>query len=1163
MTLPLPESYRKAYQDFTGGLCTRQNALVVPGNKLTQLDNAVINDSDILEKVSGRVLDGSPFPNSADSFIRMLINYRVGTSVNSLVVAAQDSGNTNATYKVDIKQSLGDGSYSYIGHTDGTALFTLNSPTVTGSTTLWTKHLKAGDKIKPNLYTNWYEIQSVNSDTSLTLTANYTDTTTASVAYMARIVLNYTALPTGLVFNDKLIIANGVDSVLSFDNTSLTKLQSANWQPVLLLEKHKNRVFGARWPGNTSGILWSYANDETTVDAAGKATIFAKDNGNIVAIKSFANSLLVFKDTGYIYQVIGEFDQDQVGQPSTIIQVDIPDNIGMIAGRSVVIQEDTSDTQGYQRVGSHIYFLAETGIYAINTGMQAVKVSWDIAPTLLGISFKSTSIASKNFPFTAKSQWDAGTNSGLSTDRVTNGLNAYFDTLTLSNVKKTNNGAAVAIDTSNNVYTVYIDATGASIRFNKLLTVDNTNTDVEVLNMSTSPVIHDTSNTLIPSSWFGAGPDCVSIAVAANGNVGIVSKYNYKRPSPASGQVGLAGYIFSELVSGSWTHTLFFWTPRYPDDSLNNTYNVTALGLKVRYTAASNPQILAGQGQNTFNGNASNGAGMVFASRTAGVWASYVPIQAGGTSYDDVTFTVDGANVYVIGAVQIAEGGGIVYYKSTDSGITFTLITSIVGIGAVGAGKIGISINQAKDPIIVYNMKSAGNDTLVRYNAVSTTTTVVDAVACKLNGYSNAEGNTELYYYNEGNYETYKFDVTYQVGTAQFTNGTKVVIGTGTKWTSWVKSGDKIRIASDVENDYGTVDTVNSDTSITLLANYVGTSTTAAYVAKRTITVTDTSGVRKTEDTYRIGSEALVQNASTSLVASIAYGYSVNSLLIRRVTLFGKWTSPVESDSTLTQWFTYDVGSPIANSNTITYEVALSTSSSFTAANTNLITPGSVISTNTTFVDAKAIVTFTLGNFAQASIQSLVMRYAGAGADAKIPTAFVFNSEMYLSVAELGQTGNNAIIFYDRKQAYGKHTFAVTAMARYNQQLYAGSATNGNIYKLRQGYNDNGSAYTFTAKTKEDLLGSLELQKAISKVYVIYKTQLVGSFTFSYTLDAFKSSANPIWVDQVVDQTVDGIVEIPVQQTATSIQFKVTQGDVDVKMGIIGFIVLYGYLNLR
>src|SRR3974390_3339803 len=100
---------RKPYAPPTLGLNTRFSAGTLNELEASQLSNYQINDDGTLEKYQGYTLDGSPFPANGDSFIRTLYNFRRGASVNQLLIAAEDDGNANTTYKVDVKYTIGDG----------------------------------------------------------------------------------------------------------------------------------------------------------------------------------------------------------------------------------------------------------------------------------------------------------------------------------------------------------------------------------------------------------------------------------------------------------------------------------------------------------------------------------------------------------------------------------------------------------------------------------------------------------------------------------------------------------------------------------------------------------------------------------------------------------------------------------------------------------------------------------------------------------------------------------------------------------------------------------------------------------------------------------------------------------------------------------------------
>lgn len=1141
----LPQYSRVSYTDFSGGLSTRKHALKLGKNQFTQLDNAVLADHETIEKITGYVQDGTPWASTSDSFIRMLVNYRVGTSVDSLVVAAQDNNNTNATFKVDLKQTFGDGTYNYIGYTTGTATFTSSSTTVTGSGTAWDVNLKAGDQIKPNSGSTWYVIQTVVSATQLTLASSFSGSTVSGVDYMARIVLNYQAIPQGVVFNNHLVIGNGMDRPMVFDNTSLTLLQDADAPVSGFLEVHKNRVFMA----TTSTLYWSAVNDETVWSALSISPIYPEDNGNIVGIRSFSNSLIVFKDNGRIYQVYGEFDQDAAGHPALIRRIDTADNIGVISGRSAVVNDD-----------GLLYFLAQTGIYTIDSRMLVSKISWDISPTVQNLIFTgSAASAAKSFFWAQKSQWDTGTLAAVQTFRPTNGLAPYFDNLDISSAFQGRNSVACITGSNNDVHIAWISSDKKTINYTKWLAADNTSSTQTVYNTSTVLSFQDINGGVPPWS-FGAAT--VSIALASNGTIGI--------GAILLDNSGSYGTIFSEFSSGSWTTagiSARTATSTLPDKmSCSCTYNG---GTSPYFTAT------VGTGHDASPG--STGTGITFHSRSGSTW-SIRHIDDG--DYVAESFCFDGSgNIHLIGV----NSSRIQYYKSTNGGVSWTspLTSSSLGTSYIqvagtspllGTGSAHITLDDISDVIITYNFTSgSGGDVgkTIRYNVTPHTPvkTTVDTSIASLIGYNNNSG-AETYYELTSTQERVIYDVLYSTGTATITSGSPTVVGQGTKWTTWVAVGDKIKASGDPESDFATVQSVNSDTSITLTGNYAGSSITAsAYLAKHTYTVNTSF-----PEFSAVASSGDVALFNQNNVISLAgFNTSANTLSIRRISLFGKWTSPIVTDANLSSWGNFVVVGQVAAGNTIVYEIGLSSTGTITVGNTNPITNNSLISTNSALNHAKLVVTFIFGSFSAASISSATLNYTAPGVSAgggQGATGFVFNNEMYLAVTENGNSQNNTMLFLDWRHAWMNYTVPIFCFARLKQTLYAGSSMGGTVYKLRSGYNAAGSAYTMTAITREDILGDIELEKELYKVYVIYQVQSSGTFTFSYSLDNYLRGGTASWTDIVVNQTSNsdtpGFQEISLGgNTCSSIQFKISQADSNTRVGIIGFTLLYSYLNLR
>lgn len=1065
---------RKAFQDFTGGLNTFSTDLIVKQNQFTQLTNALVNSTGVLEKQKGYSIDGSPFPATSDSFIRMLVNYRRGTTVDKLVCAALDAGNTNVTYQVDLKESSGDGTYSYIYHNAGTdASFTSGNTAVTGTATTWLSHLKTGDKIKASAHADaaYTEIASVNSDVSITLVAGgYLGATAANVAYKARKIQNKDFIPSAITFNNNLIITNGSDKPMTYNNTTLNDITDTDAPKGKFIVAHKSRVFIAGTSGGPSSIYWSAINDETSWDAAGFEIVFANDNGNICGIKSFADSLIVLKDNGNIYQVVGSFDQDEVGEPDFIRKIDAPLNIGMIAGFSAVVHDDHK-----------LYFLTETGVYSLDSRMFVEKTSWDIKPTTDSIALRSGQLGTKSYIFDSDTQFNSGTHDG--TVSRSNKLQNYQDLLTITDATQKRLGIATTIDSNNDIHVAYIDSSNTrSIRYKKWLATTNAvSVDETALTLTTTGT--DTNKII-----------GLSITVASSGEVCI--GYTYLINDALT-------YGAYALVERS-TATPAVWTNTVVESSVagySNAYvNNQSWDIAIAYKATGTDLVgimNAGTGDAGTFGTGVGGNGFYRSSGTVTSRIATMPGLSAGICYS-VSLNRTGSNFYAVFVTSSSqttpEPPLLRTFKSTNSGVSWTAVedlsVTITGGGnvfysdAAFALKPQVSANAAGNLITSY-ISSTG--TLIKRNHSTATSTTIDSATTNVfKGFVVNSSDKEFYYYGTGSTLTEKYT-------------------------------------------FDTSSTVTNATTGTIIAT-------------------------------KNGSSGFANNGSTYCSAS--FGANSNEVLIRRLAFIATWLTPEESDSSLTAWGTYVVTGQVSNGNTIAHSIALNTISPPSSFNT--ITSGTVISTDATQVFAKAKVIFTMAAFAGTEIDSITLNYTGVGIGPLIPSGIIFNNEYYLAYGTSSDTANTSTLLFDRGQAWSITAYPVIFMTRYRNALYGGSATGGKVFKLLQNYRFNTSAYTLTATSKEDLLGSIELQKEVAKVYVIYKIQPTGTFDFSYRVDNFATTGGATWVTTTVDQTADGIAEIPVRDGLMhSIQFKIEQDEIDAQLGIVGYVVLYQYVRIR
>ena len=1040
---PLNQWYRRAIQDFSGGLNNHESPLLIAQNQFAELRNALVNSSGLLEKAGGYVVDGSPFPDDTTALIRMLINYKRGTSVDKLVVAASDTGNANATYKVDYKDTSGTGTYSYIGYTTGTAGFTNGNTAVTGVGTAWASHLKAGDKIKADAHAEgtWAEISSVTNDTNLVLTANYTGATAATQAYKARIITHKDFIPQAIVFNNNLVYTNGSEKPMSYNNTTVVTLTDSDCPKGKFIAAHKSRVFIASTSGAPSSVYWSSVNDETAWDATSVEPVFPNDNGNITAIKSFADSLIVLKDNGNIYQIIGSFDQTAAGSPDFIRKIDTPENIGMIAGYTAAIHDD-----------NRLYFLSETGIYALDSKMSLEKVSWNLQGTLDTSVLKSSAVSAKSYLYDTSTQWDTGSHSGTIARSADGLLRPYFDLFTITDAFVGDGAVSVYLDSSKNAHVAYVKSDKKSVRYKKYLATDNSiSIDETITGPDSNADIFSVSLDIDGSGIAGIAFITYDLASAAH--------TSYRKKT-----------LFTQRTAGTW---IAVETAHTSSGDIFPTR--TSVGVSLRYRSDNRPRIASC--------SAGDGHGIQYHKRDgAGAWTTAIGITAEQTIMCSLYLVSDGQprialSNFTDNSVSLHEGA------SGGEGALTSLETISV---TFSNSDYGVCLDKTSGGNYIYSFCSGG--VFKKRNYTTTTTSNLDADTTNIfKGYVIDSSDRDNFY------------------------------------ASVVPTSDRVERAT-FENSLSVTNTVaNTSNSIP-------------------------------------GDRGMDVNGAVFVTAT--FGANANEILVRRLAYRGIWIGPETSDSTLTAWGTYDVADQSTVSSTITHEIALAASSPASAYAS--ITSGAVISTDATLIYAIPKITFVMGAFTGPSIGSATLNYIGTGIDGKIPTGVVFDNEYYVALTESGQSANNLIALLDKERAFTTLTPPVTFMCRYKKLLYGGGSTTGKVYRLNEGFAQNSSAYTMTATTKEDLLGSIELQKEIYKAYVLFKIQDAGTFDFSYRVDNFKYPTGATWVTTAVDQTSLGIAEIKIRDgLCRSVQFKIENDEEDSEVGIIGFVVIYGFANIR
>lgn len=1023
---------KKVYPMPNRGLNNKLNPVVLKDNEASVLLNARVNETGFLEKHPGYIVDHSPFPNDADSFIRMAVNFKRGTSVDALILAAQDDGNTNATYKVDFKKSTGDGTSDYIGHTLGTsATCTNGSANVTGIGTTWASHLKAGDKIKLDADTTWAEIQTVTDNTNLVLTAVYADTG-GTGAYTARIILDKDYIPRGTVFNNKIIITNGADTPMTYDNTSVDLVTDTDVPKGRYIEAHKNRVFIASTAGNPSRIFWSRVNDDTDWDASSQEDVFPQDNGTIVSIKSFGDSLIILKNNGKLYQVVGDFGSSAVGQIDYIRRIDSPENIGIISEQTPVVHD------GY------LYFIAQAGMYRLDQRMFVEYISDDVSALLDNINFALGPSSSKSYFMDTQTQWDNGTHSGTRA-RTDGKLENMYDEYTQTASTTASYCISCAIDDNDVVHAVYpyeyvrIATDGTK----KTLALDTfTRASIAVTPAGKAGVlISNTANCYYYETSTGDSWDATKETVHTSNIV-------------AAGIAFTSGGV-ATVVDINW----FFSNPGSP------FYNHHRISCYKRITGV---WTLIGTSATWLNTN--------------GVFGTPAPLSFTIDSSDNLA--VAHRPISAVTWFTVANSTG--QFSSTDGGVTWALDEQPV-LGQPTSAQPEIESDSSDN---YHTMVTNSSDVIVvrDHNAGSTSNLDTDTASFG-QGYA-LNSSDEIYYLN-------------------------------------IKTASPNQVAKHT------------------------------FETSEVLTSSDANELIKT---YYPGDHPLSVNGN-GIMAYIAWGSSSNEILIRRIAFRATYLSQIYSDATLSDWGTYDITNEVSNGNTITHSVAAKATSPPDVYDTK--THGQIINSNPAKVFAQAKVQFVLTDLVKSTIDSIEMSYTGTGIDAKQAYGITFDNELFYSLAETSSANNNKVLLRDVEDSFIELDYPVSVMTVYKNKLYAGSASNGDLLILNQGYNFGGSDYTLDMQSREDFLDSIELEKDIYKFYVLYDVKTAGDFTFSYRLDNFATDAGTSWTDEVIDHTEKGIAEINVGNKARSIQWRIQNTVADQVVGVIAVVLVYRFLNVR
>lgn len=376
-------------------------------------------------------------PKNALTPLPLITNQTSGLNKITSLIPVQFSNNTKyliVTDGTDFKATSGDGVYSYIGYTTGTV--TRSTTALTGTSTVWATNIQAGDQFKYNVDSTWLNISVVNSDTSITLSSGSGAT---SGAYTIRKVMNNTVRPKGAVLNDLLILCDGIRIADKWDGTSLQRISGMPF--VRGLELHKRHIFGF----TKDTLYWCDINTPTIWTTTNLETVAVKDSGDIVAIKSYAESLFIFKSNGRIYSLVGEAPFVATTLTYTITQITTPSYFGNVASETINTHNNL------------LRFQTTVGTWDFD-GVSFQLITRDLQPTVDAVSVPDTLSSSTLIDDTA-AEFNAGTYSDTEYDTTNSRLQL--------DATKLRDDFTDGDFTSNPVWTVQVGS-GFSVNSNKL-----------------------------------------------------------------------------------------------------------------------------------------------------------------------------------------------------------------------------------------------------------------------------------------------------------------------------------------------------------------------------------------------------------------------------------------------------------------------------------------------------------------------------------------------------------------------------------------------------------------------------------------------------------------------------------------------------------------------
>jgi hypothetical protein len=282
-------------------------------------------------------------------------------------------------------------------HTTGTADFGNlgNKKIVTGNGTTWvTDGIQPGMAIKCDDDAVWYEIDTVDGETQITLTEDYTDTGGTTKDYTIRMRRSITgerwiSFETAL---NKLIVVNGVDPTLEWDGAAsqMTELANAPIGRFVTAFHQENFLVIGRMNTDQLLIQNSEIGDYTVWDGTGYSGEypFKSSEGLITGLDGHSEYLWVLKSDGaWQGRWTGAYSQIQWHQETAVIDGPIVPTSYLRLGETAAWFGNAKiwsfDGHNAEEIGRPVreYVFAEDGLDRdyLDSVVSEVQIAWSLA----------------------------------------------------------------------------------------------------------------------------------------------------------------------------------------------------------------------------------------------------------------------------------------------------------------------------------------------------------------------------------------------------------------------------------------------------------------------------------------------------------------------------------------------------------------------------------------------------------------------------------------------------------------------------------------------------------------------------------------------------------------------------------------------------------------